>query len=201
MKKSIFALALVAMIGAALCSSCKCVGPKPEASLEIVPMVELSLENTVTADREYMFVHYGSSYRWYESCILLDEYMDAEECTGSIAGISNVFQSIEGEAPSFDTHVILFSYTREAHNMEVKHAFWVEDSPLNEEVINISYKEAYEKMMEANYPKPHSKHCVLRKEVGPYDCNAQYIFGNIEAQIYVDAVTGAVSDQSPAFNK
>lgn len=72
---------------------------------------------------------------------------------------------------------------------------------MNEEVINISYKEAYEKMMEANYPKPHSKHCVLRKEVGPYDCNPQYIFGNIEAQIYVDAVTGAVSDQSPAFNK
>ena len=55
--------------------------------------------------------------------------------------------------------------------------------------------------MEANCPKPHSKKCTLRKELGPNgaDVNAQYIFGNSEQQVYVDAVTGKVSLTNPVY--
>ena len=41
---------------------------------------------------------------------------------------------------------------------------------------------------------------VLRKQVGPVDANPQWIFGNLHSQIYVDAVTGAVSKDNPAFD-
>jgi hypothetical protein len=53
--------------------------------------------------------------------------------------------------------------------------------------------------MAANAPKPHSRQVVLRKEVGPNSINPQYIFGNFQAQLYVDAVTGDVKTKNPAF--
>lgn len=70
---------------------------------------------------------------------------------------------------------------------------------LNDELISLTFKEAYQKIMEINFPKPHSKQCVLRKPLGPIDCHPQYIFGNIRSQLYVDAITGGVTDKNPAF--
>ena len=65
---------------------------------------------------------------------------------------------------------------------------------------NGSVMQAYEKMMNANCPKPHSRHCVLRREVGPIaDINPQYIFGNDQMQVYVDAMTGEVRTNNPVF--
>lgn len=54
--------------------------------------------------------------------------------------------------------------------------------------------------MASNFPKPHSRNCVLRREIGPIpDVNPQYIFGNTKSQLYVDAVTGSVTNHTPAF--
>ena len=91
------------------------------------------------------------------------------------------------------------NHDSEGNKIDVKDGFWIEDCVLNNEVIKVSYQEAFEKMMATNMPKPHSRHCVLRKEVGPKDANPQYIFGNTRAQIYVDATTGKVSDKNPVF--
>ena len=90
-------------------------------------------------------------------------------------------------------------HTLDTSTIEVKEGFWVEDYPLNNEAVCISFEEAFTKLMEANCPKPHSRHCVLRKEIGPVDANPQYIFGNSRAQIYVDATTGEVSTINPVF--
>lgn len=59
--------------------------------------------------------------------------------------------------------------------------------------------QAYERLMATNYVKPHSRHCVTREMVGEVPCNPKYIFGNLEAQICVDVVTGDVTDTHPAF--
>ena len=39
----------------------------------------------------------------------------------------------------------------------------------------------------------------LGNPIGPVTINAQYIFGNLESQIWVDAVTGDVKNSNPAF--
>lgn len=49
----------------------------------------LNVENTISTNREYMFLHYGKDYRWYESCILLKDYIDA--VTGSVSGLNPAF--------------------------------------------------------------------------------------------------------------
>lgn len=196
MKKFIFTLLLVCSLGFIVgCTSCK---KEPVNDPEVG---ELVVENTISVDREYMFLNYNSDYRWYETCVLLKDYLDDENCDGTVAGVSSVFQVVfNQDEHSADVNVILTSHTLEGDQIDVKEGFWVEDFPLNAETIAISFKEAYEKILEVNYPKPHSKHCVLRKEVGPIDANPQYIFGNSQAQLYVDAVTGKVSDKNPVFD-
>lgn len=162
------------------------------------PVAELVVENVYNLDRQYMFTNYGQDYRWYESCILLKNYLD-EECDGAVAGISNVFQVINESGNGADVHVVLVAHTPDTVAYEVKQGFWVEDFPLNDEQIKVTYAQAFEKINQVNLPKPHSKNCVLRKPIGPVACNPQYVFGNISAQLWVDAVTGEVRESNPAF--
>lgn len=158
------------------------------------------VENTIAMDKENMYLTYGKDYKWFETCIVLNEYLDSENTNDSVIGISNIFQVLEQkDSKSFDVHVIMYTHVGDSTQVDVKHDFWIEDMPMNNDSIKVSFKEAYAKMMAANLPKPHSRQCVLRKEVGPKDCNPQYIFGNSEAQVYVDAVTGNVTDVNPAF--
>lgn len=202
MKKILFSLlAMFMMCFAISLVSCNGCGNKPAAEdePELNPAItELVVENVVSTDREYMFMNYGGDYRWFETCVVLQNFLD-EECDGTVAGISNVFQVVEEKDKGADTFVVLAAHTPDTTAYEVKHGFWVEDFPLNEEEIKVTFAQAFEKLNQVNLPKPHSKQCVLRKEVGPKECNPQYIFGNVHAQIYVDAVTGDVSDTNPAF--
>lgn len=196
------AIAFCLSLGFISCESCKKdkdTTPESEQS-EVVVNSELNVEHVTAADKQYMFTNYGGDYRWFESCILLQDFLD-EENDGTVAGVSNVFQVVNQDesGKSADVFVVLAAHTPDSTAYEVKKGFWVEDFPLNDEAITVTFKDAYDKIMATNMPKPHSRHVVLRKEVGPVDANPQYIFGNSEAQIYVDAVTGDVSETNPAF--
>ena len=158
----------------------------------------LVVENVVGLDKQYMFNTYGKDYRWYETCIVLKDFLDKEN-DGTITGVSNIFQVVWEKGNGADVNVVMITHVGDSTQVDVKQGFWVEDYPMNDETIKVSFKDAYDKVMAVNLPKPHSRHVVLRKEVGPIDANPQYIFGNSQAQIYVDAVTGAVTDKNPAF--
>lgn len=160
---------------------------------------EIIVENVVKADRDYMTENYGNTYVWYETQIFLNDYLD-EECDGSFSEIVDVFQVITTiDSAKFDTKVIKMYHVADSSYIEEIEGFWVEDMNMNDEIISVTYKQAFQLINEVNFPKPHSKNCVLRKEVGPIETNPQYIFGNIESQLYVDALTGDVTDESPSF--
>lgn len=161
---------------------------------------KLIVENLISLDREDMYANYGEyDYRWYESCVVLDKFLD-EENDGKVTEVTNVFQVvIDLDSTTYDVFVVQYRHTLEGDTVEKKEGFWVEDRPLNKEPISVTYEQAFGLVMQSNFVKPHSQHAVLRKEVGRYDCNPQYIFGDLEYDLYVDAVTGAVSDKSPAF--
>ncbi len=159
---------------------------------------ELNVENLVNLDKQYMFNTYGKDYRWYETCIVLKDFLD-EENDGTITGVSNIFQVVFEKGNGADVNVVMITHVGDSTQVDVKRGFWVEDKPMNEDAIKVSFKDAYDKVMAVNYPKPHSRHIVLRKEVGPIDANPQYIFGNSQAQLYVDAGTGNVVDKNPVF--
>lgn len=158
--------------------------------------------NDITAyialDNEYMSIETGDDFRWYETDILLDEFLD-EDCDGSIKELVNVFQTVENiDSTSFDTKVFKFQHFSDGKNEKgYVHGFWIENLPIDS--VKLSYREAYDKVMSVNLPKPHSQHVTIRKPLGPLPCNTQYIFGNIHSQIWVDAITGEVKESNPAF--
>lgn len=180
------------------CNGCNKSGDTTDESVNQVTDSVLVVEQAISNDREYMFMNYGGDYRWFETCIVLKNFLD-EENDGAVTGISNVFQVVEEKEKGADTFVVLAAHVPDSTVYEVKHGFWVEDYPMNDEAIKVTFAQAFEKINQVNLPKPHSKQCVLRKQVGPKACNPQYIFGNVKAQIYVDAVTGDVTDVNPAF--
>lgn len=187
MKKFMMFLAgFVILLGATSCTSCN----KEKKQMETM------VEQTIKSDRAYMCKHYGSVYKWFECQMILNDYLDGD-CDGTVAGLTNVFQV---QTDPSNPKVVLISHTADVMHVKEVAGFWVEDYELETAEVKFTYRQAFERMMKSNYVKPHSKNCTLRKELGPYDCNPQYIFGNIDAQLYVDATTSEVRDISPAFN-
>ena len=182
----------------ASCNGCKNKNVEPKQD-DMNVSAELVVENLVSMDRQDMFANYSQNYRWFETCILLEKFLDEEDCDGTVAGVSNIFQAVEEKGTGADVFVVMFSHTPDTSSVEVAHSFWVEDEPMNDEVIKLTFKDAFDRVMQTNSPKPHSRHVVLRKELGPIDANPQYIFGNQQAQLYVDAVTGEVRDTNPVY--
>ena len=189
MKKLLFIL-----IGGLIIVGCSC-SKKNSEKQEIAKIV---VENVISTDREAMSLK-GYDYKWFETGILFKKYLD-EENDGTISEVANIFQTIEGDSISFDTEVFKFQHFSDGTFVSdsVK-GFWIEDYPLNEEEIKVTFDSAFALINQVNLPKPHSKYCILRKPIGPKDCNAQWCFGNLESQIWIDAVTGEAKNSNPAF--
>ena len=204
MKLKMFIAMFVAMFAFAMtsCDKQKKQAVEPEdATEEVVETPEFTVENVISMDRQDMFLNYKEDYRWFETCIVLEDFLDAEGSEGKVYAVTNVFQyAIERDAESTDTRVVMYTHTPDTTVVDVEHAFWVGDCILNEADIKVTFEQAYDRLMQANIPKPHSKQVVLRKELGPKIGNPQYIFGNIQNHVYVDAVTGDVSARNPMYD-
>lgn len=197
MRKLIFCLSVLACL---FMMSCSCEKNKPTEDVVVNDSTAgFVVENLTGMDRQKMFQDYGKNYNWYETCIVLKDFLDSEETDGTVTGVSNIFQVSEEKGSGVDVHVIMFTHVGDSTQVDVVNSFWVEDFPMNEDAIKLTFKEAYDRVMAANAPKPHSRQVVLRKQIGPNPINPQYIFGNQTAQLYVDAVTGDVRTKNPAF--
>lgn len=158
----------------------------------------LIVEDAIAIDTVFMNETYDN-YRWFETCVTLENFLDEDSVGNYVKDITNIFQTALADGTSFDVNVVFRKHTQDYSTYDVKHGFWIEDMPLVKDDIKLTFQEAYDKVMATNCPKPHSRNCVLRKELGPKNANPQYIFGNSKAQLYVDAVTGKVTDKNPVF--
>ena len=167
---------------------------------KVVEPAPLNVENTISVDKEKMYLTSGEDYRWYETLILLNNYLD-EENDGSIAEVVNIFQKVTNrDEHSFDTEVYKFQHFADGTCViDSIRGFWVEDFPLVDSLITITYDKAFELTNQVNLPKPHSRHVCLRNPIGPISVNPQWVFGNIESQIWIDAKTGEAKNSDPAF--
>ena len=210
MKKNLVFCLILAFVSMMVtgCSSCqsenkqhKCVADNKDASGVLPEPASIIVENCISADRQAMFLKCNkdtSVYRWFESSIVLKDYLNADP-DGEVESLTNIFQKIKEFDHGADVMVYFFKHTDKGVEIDSVHSFWVEDYPLDNEPVKITFKQAFNRLMEANIDKPESRMCVLRKQVGPKDCNPQYIFGNSRSQVYVDATTCNVQKENPAF--
>ena len=202
MKKSFILAFLMSLLTSLFISCTGCSSNKEDVKLQdsVVTTAVLDVEHSIALDRQAMYVNYKDDYRWYETEILLPEFMDSDSATSNPEMIVNILQSVVEEGNGADVWVHKFQHFK---NGEIVHdsiqGFWIENYALNDEVIKFKYTEAWDRMMAVNYPKPHSKHVTLRNPIGPVAINTQWIFGNVREQIWVDAVTGECANSNPAF--
>ena len=176
---------------------------KDSALIDTISIKEaIDVEHAIATDRQAMYLKFKDDYRWYETDILLPEFLNSENVTSDPEMVVNIFQSIVQKGKGYDTWVFKFQHFIDGTVLKDSvQGFWIENNPLNEEVIKLKYIEAFDKMMQTNSPKPQSKHVTLRNPVGPVEVNTQWIFGNIREQLWVDAVIGDVKNSNPAFPK
>jgi hypothetical protein len=205
MKKFLGFLMLMCMtLMMASCNGCN--QPQDKSSVDSALVDTISIKNAIdvdhaiATDRQAMYMKFKDNYRWYETCIRLPYFLDSDSVTSDPEILVNVFQSIEEFDNGADTYVWKFQHFPDGTvNVDSIHGFWIEDCPLNDEAIKLNYNAAFERMLEVNLPKPHSKNVILRNPIGPVGVNAQWVFGNISEQIWVDAVTGDAKSSNPAF--
>ena len=204
MKKiKIFMVALAFAVCAmfASCNSCSNSRDIPANNDITYPVAGLNVEHVTATDFEYMTANYGDDFRWYECCIDAKDWID-ESDTFYVNGIANVFYKVyldEG-GKSGTAKVYLLAHVGDTFTCDSTEGIWVGDEPMNDyNPMTIDFAHVYDTMMKANCVKPHSRHCVLRKELGPLDAAPQYIFGNQDCQVYVDAKTGNVTPDNPVF--
>lgn len=195
MKKSFILTLLMSIILFCSCTGCSSNKEEKKQLTDSVPTVE----QMIVADTDSMQAK-GNRFVWYETLILLNNYLD-EENDGSFSEVVNVFQAIVNEhEKSFDTRVYKFQhFTDGTFATDSVAGFWIEDYPLVDSLIKVPYDSAYALMTRVNLPKPHSRHVCLRNPIGPKECNPQWVFGNIEEQIWIDATTGEAKNSNPAF--
>ena len=191
MKKVIYFLTALAVVAGL--ASCKC-------TREQEPVV-LNPEATISVDRDAMAA-VDSTYKWFETRVEYDNFFDADT-TLTLTKVESLFQVAVEDSLGIKTYVYDFTHELgvEDADPEVIEGFVLDDKPLNTAKVVLTFEEALARMYEANLPKPHSKKAVLRRELGPVlAAQAQYIFGNTEEQVFVDAVNGTVTDKNPAFD-
>lgn len=155
-----------------------------------------SVESTISMDKEYMSVNFGENYKWFETTVVMKNYLD-EETNGEIKSVSSAFEVVTETEDGYLSQVVITYHEPDSSSVHVVEGTWVEDFDMNDKEIVLTFKQAFDTLMSANCVKPNSRQCTLRSEVGPVPANPQYIFGNSTCCYYVDAVNGTISETNP----
>ena len=157
-----------------------------------------AIETLIESDMAYVTENYGNTFVWYETNVIYNNFLD-EENDGSYQSVKSVYQyqNIDQNETSIDVKVITIYHENGEVTIETEDTWYAECFDLRHSDINITFEEAYNLIMSVNFPKPHTKCCVLRDQVGPVAANPQYIYGT--GLLFVDAVNGMVSEFNPVF--
>ena len=187
----------IAIILAAIVAIIFCACSVNKSFTTTVSLRVLIPEELNKTDHEYMKRTYGDEYRWHGCYILYHNYLD-ENGGGAIDEVTNIFQVVTDPKKSHDTNLIIKTHTLDGDETKEIKSLWVEeDVPMFLYDIQVTSRQAtIAARKEGNL---HTKRLVLRKQLGPMSANPQYIFGNNQGLVFVDAVTGDVSHESPAF--
>lgn len=194
MKKFIYAFVAVAATVTMLAS---CSNPSHEET----PATEgTKITKLIEADKAHMD-SIDTAYLYFETTFTFAGTVDTLT-TPDIVNVSNVFETVD--KPKMTPTVYFAEHslgTTDSTKWTVKEgSFWLEDLNLRDFKYSVSVEDAFNILLKTNVVKPKSKYCVLRAQLGPVECNPQFIFGNDKTGVvFVDALTGKVSTMNPAF--
>lgn len=211
MKKKIFLSMLMAIVMGMMVgvtSSCKgCGKSEPAVTNDTVLVVDdydgvvqdftAGVEHIVALHRQTMFTLYGGEqYVWYETRVLFNDSIKWETIDNlKVTDVTDIFQL-------FDPARCQFISTNVEKGTIIPKPIpdiWIEDCDMTDAEIKLWPEDVLEKLKAWDGILPPATGMTLRIPLGPRKCNAQWVLGNIQEVIFVDAVTGDITNWCPAF--
>ena len=205
MKRNLFITVLVAIVmgmtagGLVSCSGC---GGKQDAAGDydgVIPDLNGGVEHIIALHRQTMFdIYEGEDYAWYEAKIFFDDSLTLEGIDDlHVTDVTDVFQLFSPARCQF----ISTSVDKGTVIPKPIPDIWIEDCDMSGSEIRLTVEDVLERLKAWDGILPPANSIVLRQPLGPQRCNPQYVIGNILQVIFVDAVTGDITDWCPAFPK
>lgn len=209
MKKFLFFGFLLAIVSimATGCNSCKSEN-KQDAQQEqmvingydydgVLPDFTAGVSHIQALHRQTMFSLYeGKRYAWYETRVLFNENICYETLDNlNVVDVTDIFQT-------FNPAECQYISTNAEKGTIIPPSIpdiWIEDCDMGELEIKLNVDDVLQRLKEYNGLIPPSEGMTLRCPLGPRRCNAQWVIGNVVDVIFVDAVTGEVTNWCPAF--
>lgn len=141
----------------------------------------------------------GEKYQWRNSKVLFNDSIRLDNLDDlKVVEVTDVFFYWNGEGP----HVQFIATNVKDGTMipPVIHDVWIEDADMGDKEMKLTAKDVIERLKQWNGVIPPAVCMSLRYPVGPCECNAQWVIGDAFDVIFIDAVTGEISNWNPAFN-
>lgn len=139
----------------------------------------------------------GHEYEWRNSRVVFNDTITAENIDDvHVTGVNDVFYYWE------DGPWVQYVNSNVDDGVQIPwpiQDIWIEDADMSDATINLSAEDALQRLKEYNGILPKTYFITLRLPVGPVECNPQWTFGDIRDVLFVDAVTGEITDYNPAF--
>ena len=140
----------------------------------------------------------GVKYEWRNSRVILNDVITMENIDElHVTDVNDVFCYWNERGPW-----VQYVNSNVKYGVQIPwpiNDVWIEDSDLSNLQIQLSAEDALQRLKEWNGIIPPATFLTLRCPVGPKDCNAQWVIGNVYDVIFIDAVTGEINDSNPAF--
>ena len=201
MKKTIlFGLLLAIVSIMAMGCSCESKNKKQEGNKDydgVVVDFNNGVSHIVALHRQTMFrIAKGENYVWYETKVLFNDSITWDNIDSlHVTDVTDVFQTFN---PSL-CQMISTNVEKGTIIPAPIPDIWIEDCAMNDLPINLWPADVLEKLKAWDGILPPAAGMTLRCPLGPKACNAQWVIGNIADVIFVDAVTGEISEWCPAF--
>jgi len=212
MKRVIF-MSLLMLVGIALtgCSSCHSDKAKQETKDVVYHDYDGVVQDFTAGVAHIQSLHRQTAYsvihdktdryQWRNSRVIFSDTLTLENIDDlHVTDINDVFYYWDNEKGPQVQYV----------NVNVKRGtqvpypindIWIEDDDLSDAPIVLTCEDALQRLKEWNGILPKARYITLRVPVGSLKCNPQWTLGDTHNVLFIDAVTGEVSDWCPAFTK
>lgn len=209
MKKSLILCLLLAIVsimatGCSGCQSGKKEQPKESVNYHdydgVVQDFTAGVSHIQALHRQTVHQVLGvEKYEWRNSKVIFSDEITYENINDlHITDVNDVFFYVNEQGPW-----VQYVNSNVKYGLQIQwpiRDIWIEDKSLNNADIKINAEDALKRLKEWNGVIPKgAKSISLRLPVGPKDCNAQWVLGSISDPLFIDAVTGDISNQNPAF--
>ena len=203
MRKFIFGMLAAVLLGMVAGANISCSGCSGEPAAPVgdydgvAQDFTAGVEHIVALHKQTVYNLYkGEKYAWYETRVLFGDSIKAGTLDDLKAtDVTDIFQLFDpARSQTISTNVEKGTIIpRPIYDI------WIEDIDMSGAEIKLWPEDVLERLKAWDGILPPAVGMTLRQPLGPRRCNPQWVIGNIFQVIFVDAVTGDITDWCPAF--